>query len=125
MHANIVIIENDQDLAEAQALITRLGMSTDPADVAQLRAQATLLAAYESERWPTEPASTAEVVQYLMDQHGLTPADMGHVLGARSRVTEVLSGRRALSLNMIRRLRSTFHVSADALIEDRPAAMSA
>lgn len=34
MHANIVIIENDQDLAEAQALITRLGMSTDPADVA-------------------------------------------------------------------------------------------
>lgn len=125
MHADIVIIENDRDLVEAQALITRLGASTDPADVARLRAQATLLAAYEAERWPTEPAGAAEVVQYLMDQHDLTPADMGQVLGARSRVTEVLSGRRALSLNMIRRLRSTFHVSADALIEDRPAVMSA
>jgi HTH-type transcriptional regulator/antitoxin HigA len=116
MHAEIAIIQNDADLTEAQALVARLGPSDDPADVARLRAQALILAAYEAERWPCEPVSVAEMVQYIMDQHGLSPADLAPVLGARSRVTEVLNGRRGLSLAMIRRMRATFHVSADVLI---------
>jgi HTH-type transcriptional regulator / antitoxin HigA len=120
MHAEIVIIQNDADLAEAQALVARLGTSDDPADVAQLRAQSLILAAYEAERWPCAPASVAEVVHYIMDQHDLSPADLAPVLGARSRVTEVLNGRRGLSLAMIRRMRSTFHVSADILIGEPP-----
>jgi len=120
MHADIVIIQNDADLAEAQALVSRLGTSDDPANVAQLRAQALILAAYEAERWPSEPISVPEVIQYIMDQHGLSPADLSPVLGARSRVTEVLNGRRGLSLTMIRRLRSAFHVPADVLIGDPP-----
>ena len=120
MHAEIVIIQNDADHAEAQALVARLGPSDNPADVAQLRAQALILAAYETERWPCEPASVAEVVQYIMDQHDLSPADLAPVLGARSRVTEVLNGRRGLSLTMIRRMRATFHVPADILIGEQP-----
>ncbi|MBF0394409.1 MAG: hypothetical protein HQL38_17160 [Alphaproteobacteria bacterium] len=59
MHADVVIIQNDDDLAEAQALVARLGNSESPADVARLRAQALILAAYEAERWPSESASTA------------------------------------------------------------------
>jgi HTH-type transcriptional regulator/antitoxin HigA len=51
-----------------------------------------------------------------MEQHDLTPADMAPILGTRSRVSEVLSGKRPLSIAMIKRLRSTFRVSADALI---------
>lgn len=121
MHADIVIIQNEQDLIEAQNLVTQLGTSDHPADVARLRAQALILAAYEAERWPSEPASVAEVVQYVMDQHDLSPADLAPVLGARSRVTEVLNGRRGLSLAMIRRMRATFHVSADVLIGEPPA----
>ena len=121
MHAEIVIIQNDTDLAEAQALVARLGPSDDPADIARLRTQALILAAYEAERWPCEPVSVAEVVRYIMDQHDLSPADLTPVLGARSRVTEVLNGRRGLSLTMIRRMRSTFHVPADVLIGEPPA----
>jgi len=120
MRADIVIIQNEADLAEAQALVAHLGTSDDPADVARLRAQALILAAYEAERWPREPVSVAEVVEYLMDQHGLSPADLAPILGARSRVTEVLNGRRGLSLAMIRRMRATFHVSADVLIGEPP-----
>lgn len=82
MHTDSVMIENEADLAEAQALVARLGTSDDPADIARLRAQALILAAYEAERWPSEPASVAEVVQYIMDQHSLTLADLAPVLGA-------------------------------------------
>jgi len=86
MRANLVIIETEEDLAEAQALVAKLAASTDPADVARLRAQAQILEAYEAQRWPSEPVAPAEVLEYLMDQHDLAPADLKPVLGTVSRV---------------------------------------
>ena len=88
----------------------------NPHDVARWQAQAILLQAYEAKRWPVLCASPAEIIQYIMEQHDLTPADLASVLGTRSRVSEVLNGRRPLSVSMIRRLCSQFNISADALI---------
>jgi HTH-type transcriptional regulator/antitoxin HigA len=51
-----------------------------------------------------------------MDQHGLTRADMVPVLGTPSRVSEVLRGKKGLSMAMVQRLRARFHVSADLLL---------
>jgi HTH-type transcriptional regulator/antitoxin HigA len=116
MQANLIVIENETDLKAAQSLVSSLMGSEDPADRARLRAQALLLHAYEAKRWPVERASAAEIIQYIMEQHDLSPADMAPVLGARSRASEVISGQRPLSLSMIKRLRSTFQISADALI---------
>ena len=55
-----------------------------------------------------------------MDQHGLTRVDLVPLLGTPSRVSEVLSGKRDLSMTMIKRLRDRFHVSADLLIPQPP-----
>lgn len=81
-----------------------------------LRAQARLIAAYEEERWPRRLPSTAEVIRYLMDQHGITRKDLIPVLGTASRVSEILAGKKALSMAMERRLRACFHVPADLLL---------
>lgn len=116
MQANVIVIENENDLKEARDLVSRLMGSENPADRARLRAQAILLQEYEAKRWPVEPATATEIIQYLMEQHDLTPADMAPILGTRSRVSEVLNGRRPLSLSMIKRLRAAFHISADAFI---------
>ncbi|HEX3674381.1 MAG TPA: helix-turn-helix domain-containing protein [Rhizomicrobium sp.] len=51
-----------------------------------------------------------------MDQHGMTRADLAPLLGTASRVSEVLSGKRELSMTMVKNLRARFHVSADLLI---------
>ena len=51
-----------------------------------------------------------------MDQHGLARADLIPLLGTASRVSEVLSGKRELSMTMVRNLRERFHVSADVLV---------
>jgi HTH-type transcriptional regulator/antitoxin HigA len=51
-----------------------------------------------------------------MDQHGLTRADMVPILGTPSRVSEVLQGKKGLSIAMVQRLRARFHVSADLLL---------
>lgn len=116
MEATIIVIENDTDLRQAQNLAANLMDSDNPNDRARLRAQVQLIKVYEARHYPVPQASVAEIIQYLMEQHDLTPTDMAPILGTRSRVSEVLIGKRPLSIAMIKRLRSTFHVSADAFI---------
>jgi HTH-type transcriptional regulator/antitoxin HigA len=116
MDATLVVIDSDAELARAQALVDRLMTSDEPADLARLAAQARLVEAYEKTRWPRRRVSTAEMIRYLMDQHGLTRADMVPILGTASRVSEVLRGKKGLSMAMVQRLRARFQVSADVLL---------
>jgi len=116
MEATLILIDSDAELARARALVDRLWNSADPADVARLQAQARLIAAYEESKWPRRPPSTAELIRHLMDQHGLTRADMVPLLGTASRVSEVLRGKKGLSMAMVQRLRARFQVPADLLI---------
>src|SRR3569833_704081 len=115
MEATLIIIENYEDLKQAQDLVVKLMDSNDPKDRVRMQAQVQLVKAYESKHYPVPTASVADVIQYLMEQHDLTPANITPILGTRSRVSEVLNGKRPLSLSMIRRLKSTIHNSADSL----------
>jgi HTH-type transcriptional regulator / antitoxin HigA len=116
MDANLILIDSAAELARARALVDRLWDSEEPADVARLAAQAHLIAAYEESRWPRQPPSIAELVRHLMEQHGLTRADMVPILGTPSRVSEVLAGKKKLSMAMVQRLRARFNVPADLLL---------
>src|SRR5665213_4479397 len=116
MKATLFVVENDADLTQAKALIQKLMGSNDPAYLARMTAQARLIEAYERARWPRRAPSLPDLLTYLMDQHGLSRADLVPLLGTPSRVSEVLSGKRELSITMIQRLRERFHVPADVLI---------
>jgi HTH-type transcriptional regulator/antitoxin HigA len=116
MDATLVVIDSSAELARARALVDQLWESDKPADVARLQAQARLIAAYEEKRWPRRPSSTADLIRHLMDQHGLTRADMVPILGTPSRVSEVLRGKKMLSMAMVQRLRARFHVPAEVLL---------
>jgi HTH-type transcriptional regulator/antitoxin HigA len=128
MDATLILIDSDAELARARALVDRLWESDEPADIARLQAQARLIAAYEESKWPRRPPRTADLIRHLMDQHGLTRADMVPILGTPSRVSEVLRGKKGLSMAMVQRLRARFHVSADLLLpppKKAPASRSA
>ena len=116
MDANLVVIDSKAELARARALVDRLMASESAADTARLEAQARLIAAYEEKMWPRRAPGTAEIVRYLMDQHGLSRADMVPILGTASRVSEVLRGKKGLSMTMVQRLRARFGVPADVLL---------
>jgi HTH-type transcriptional regulator/antitoxin HigA len=119
MKATLIVIQNDADHAEAKKLIERLLNSNDNRDQARIVAQARLVEAYERFRWPRMALSLPALLTYLMDQHGLRRADLVPLLGTPSRVSEVLSGKRELSMTMVRNLRERFHVSADVLVSPR------
>jgi len=116
MDATLILIDSDAELARARKLVERLMASDEPADVARLTAQARLIAAYEEDKWPRREPRTSEIVRYLMDQHGLSRADMVPILGTASRVSEVLRGKKGLSMTMVQRMRARFRVPADVLL---------
>ena len=107
---------NDAEHAQAKALTQKLMESTDPQDRQRMVAQARLLEAYERSRWPRRAVKLPDLLAYLVVQHGLSRADLIPLLGTASRVSEVLNGKRELSMTMVRRLRARFHVPANTWI---------
>jgi HTH-type transcriptional regulator/antitoxin HigA len=87
----------------------------------RLEVLATLVDRYESEHEPIEPPDPIEALLYHMESRGLTRRDLEPYLGSRARVAEVLNRRRALTIEMIRRLHDGLGISADVLI--RPYSM--
>jgi HTH-type transcriptional regulator/antitoxin HigA len=116
MKATLILIQSDAEHAQAKALVEKLMASNVPEDRARMTAQARLIEAYERARWPRIRPALPDLLAFLMDQHGMSRADLVPLLGTPSRVSEVLSGKRELSMTMVKRLRERFHISADLLI---------
>ncbi len=76
----------------------------------------TLIAAYDREHFPVDPADPIAAIEFAMDQRGLKPNDLVLFLGTRSRVTEVLHGKRSLSLEQISRLHHGLGIPLACLI---------
>jgi HTH-type transcriptional regulator/antitoxin HigA len=116
MKTTLIVIQNEADHADAKKLIEKLMGSGDPQDRARMVAQARLVEAYERTQWPRRAPTLPVLLAYLMDQHSLSRADLVPLLGTASRVSEVLAGKRDLSMTMVRRIRERFHISADLLV---------
>ena len=75
----------------------------------------TLVYAYEEEHYPIPIASGAEVLRFLMDEHGLTQSDLPEV-GSQGVVSEILNGKRELNIRQVRSLAQKFKVSSAAFV---------
>lgn len=76
----------------------------------------TLVEAYEAKRHPIYPPNPIDAINFRMDQLGMTRKDLEAVLGGRGRVSEILTGKRNLSLEMIRRLHRELDIPLESLI---------
>jgi HTH-type transcriptional regulator/antitoxin HigA len=77
----------------------------------------TLVEAYEKKHFPIELPDPIEAIQYYMDTRGWSRRDLEPCLGSRARVSEVLSRKRTLTLEMIRKLNQEFGIPAEILIQ--------
>ena len=77
---------------------------------------ATLVHAYERERYPVGPSDPVEALMFHMDRLGLKQADLIPYMGASSRVSEVLNRKRSLTVDMIRNLSQGLGIPAESLI---------
>ena len=75
-----------------------------------------LVELYEKEHFPIEAPDPVSAIKFRMDQEGLTNEDMVAYLGSKSKVSEVFSHKRNLSIAMIRKLVAGLHIPAEVLI---------
>ena len=77
-----------------------------------------LIETYEKEHFPIEPPNPIDAILFRIDQLGMKRSDLSKILGSRSRVSEIFSRKRKLSLTMIRKLNEHLGISAQILIKD-------
>lgn len=116
---NIRPVKTDQDYDSALNRIEDLwGAEPGTYEGDELEVLLTLVTDYESKKHPIPPPSPLEAIRFVMDQKGLKQADLIPYIGSRPRVSEILSGKRNLTLKMIRSLHSKLGIPAEILIQD-------
>ncbi|OUC13423.1 MAG: transcriptional regulator [Alkalinema sp. CACIAM 70d] len=77
----------------------------------------TLVEAYEKTTTPIDFPDPIEAIQYYMEIRGWSRRDLESCMGSRSRVSEILSRKRSLTLEMIRKLHQQLGIPAEVLIQ--------
>ena len=77
---------------------------------------ADLIEAYEARHWPIEHADPVEMIEYRMELGGFQTKDLAEVLGSKSRASEILNRKRAITLDMARKLHDAWGIPAEVLI---------
>jgi HTH-type transcriptional regulator/antitoxin HigA len=76
----------------------------------------TLVESYEMKHYPIAPPDPVDAIKFRMEQMGMTKADMVQYIGSQSRVSEILNGKRKLTLGMIKSLYKGLRIPADILL---------
>lgn len=115
----IKVIKTENDYEEALKLIESL-ISRDPEPDSEEGEKLSLLSAlvedYESKNFPSTIPNPVDAIKFRMEQGGFKPADLIPYIGSRSRVSEILSGKRQLTLEMVRALEAGLGIPAKVLI---------
>ena len=116
----IKVIKTEQDYKDALGLLETL-VAHDPSPETEEGEQLNLLSAliedYEAREFPQSLPDPIEAIKFRMEQSNLTPSDLIPYLGSRSRVSEILSGKRQLTLDMVRALEAGLGIPAKVLIQ--------
>jgi HTH-type transcriptional regulator/antitoxin HigA len=118
MNGELKPIRTEADYDAALAEVERLwGAQIGTPNGDRLDVLATLIDVYEAQQHPMDPPDPIEAILFRMEQQGLTRRDLEEIIGSRSRIAEVLSRKRGLSIEMIRRLHERLGISAEVLIQ--------
>jgi len=119
------LIKTPEDHSEAlqrlDVLMAR-NPATGTAEGDELELLAHLIAEYEQQNHDLGFPSPLEAIRFRMEQQGLKPKDLVQYLGSPSKVSEILNGKRGLTLAMIRRLHEGLGIPAEVLIGEHCAA---
>jgi HTH-type transcriptional regulator/antitoxin HigA len=76
----------------------------------------TLVESYEMKHYPIAPPDPVDAIKFRMEQMDMTKADLVQYIGSQSRVSEILNGKRKLTLGMIKSLYKGLRIPADILL---------
>lgn len=114
---NVRVIKTEEDYFKALERLEEIfhaDANSTEGDEAELLS--ILIEKYEDERYPILTPDPIAAIKFRMEQMEMTNEDLAHVLGYRSRVSEIFNGKRKLSLRMIQSLHEKLKIPYESLI---------
>lgn len=115
----IKAIKTDTDYTQALKrleLIFHAPVNSDEGDEAEILS--ILIEKYEDEHYPIDTPDPIEAIKFRMEQMGMDNNDLAEIIGYKSRVSEIFSRKRKLTLKMIRNLHEKLKIPYESLITD-------
>ena len=110
-------IRSDRELSRALKRIDELwGTKPNTPKGDELDVLILIVEKYEEEHYAIPASDPIEAIKFLMEQKGLARKDIEPYIGTSGRVSEVLSGKRKLTLSMIKKLHEGLNMPYDCLI---------
>jgi HTH-type transcriptional regulator/antitoxin HigA len=108
---------DDEHRAALEEIEALWGAAEGTPEGDRLDVLATLVDAYEDQRWPVDELDPVEAIEAAMAHEGYDRAELAALIG-QSRATEVLQRKRALTLPMIRKIAAAWHVPERVLVKE-------
>lgn len=116
---NIKVIKNEGDYQTAlERLEVIFDAPIDSPEGDEAEILSILIEKYEDEHYPIDPPDPIEAIKFRMEQMDMKKSDLAKIIGYKSRVSEIFSKKRKLTLQMIRKLHDTLKIPYESLITD-------
>lgn len=114
---NIKVIKTEEEYTKALKRLENIfhapidSVEGDEADIISI-----LVEKYENEHYPIEAPDPIEAIKFRMEQMDMTKKELAEIIGYKSRVSEIFSRKRKLTLKMIRNLHDKMKIPYESLI---------
>jgi HTH-type transcriptional regulator/antitoxin HigA len=108
--------ENERALSIVESLMVKGEENMTPEEDALLELLTDLIQDFEEKAYPIPKSEPHKMVAFLLEQRELAPKDLWPVVGSKSRVSEILAGKRAVTKEQAKKLAAFFDVGVDLFI---------
>ena len=116
---NIKVLKTEEEYTKALKRLEKVfhapidSIEGDEADLLSI-----LIEKYEDEHYPIDAPDPIEAIRFRMEQLDMTKKELAEIIGYKSRVSEIFSRKRKLTLKMIRNLHDKMKIPYESLISD-------
>ena len=116
---NIKMIKTEEDYQQALKRLEEIfDVEADSPEGDEAEVLSILIEKYEDEHYPIGPPDPIEAIKFRMEQMNMNNSDLVEIIGYKSRVSEIFSRKRKLTLQMIRKLHEKLKIPYESLIGD-------
>ncbi len=116
---NIKPIKTEEDYEKALKRLEKIfdaPAGTNEGDEAEILSL--LIENYENQHYPIDAPDPIEAIKIRMEEMNLKQKDLVGIIGGKSRVSEIINKKKRLTIDMIRKLEKTLHLSASILVKN-------
>lgn len=115
----IKVIKTEEEYEQALERLNQIFHATpDTPEGDEAEVLSILIEKYEEEHYPIEAPDPIEAIKFRMEQMDMSKQDLAEVIGYKSRVSEIFSRKRKLTLRMIRNLHEKLNIPYESLMAD-------